>query len=166
MASVREKLTEAIQLGKAEQVRAILEEADATSLRSATGESPLHDAVRLGAKPAVFKLLLETTDISARDINGHTVTDLVFSDEQLDPDYETMVVNHTKAWILQGRVKELEKLLLSGWLFWPVTVEQAKNVSTELADFISRIPEFQVRTRCTQIFTKLKIKLIFFFFFL
>ncbi|XP_048754056.2 uncharacterized protein LOC125665462 [Ostrea edulis] len=143
MASVREKLTEAIQLGKAEQVRAILEEADATSLRSATGESPLHDAVRLGAKPAVFKLLLETTDISARDINGHTVTDLVFSDEQLDPDYETMVVNHTKAWILQGRVKELEKLLLSGWLFWPVTVEQAKNVSTELADFISRIPEFQ-----------------------
>ena len=36
------------------------------------------------------------------------------------------------------------KMLLSGWGFWPVTLEQAKNVSKGLADFISKLPELQV----------------------
>lgn len=39
---------------------------------------------------------------------------------------------------------ELEKLLLSGWVFWPVSVDQAKNVSAELCDFVSKIRDVQV----------------------
>lgn len=145
MASIREKLLEAIKAGKPEQVRAALKTADgSTPLRSATGESPLHEAVRLSATPEVFKILLEgIADFSARNIDGQTVADLVFSAENLDPDYETILVNHVKAWILRGRVDELEKLLLSGWVFWPVSVDQAKNVSAELCDFVSKIRDVQ-----------------------
>ncbi|XP_061179822.1 glutamic acid-rich protein-like [Saccostrea echinata] len=144
MASLWEKLVEAIEGSKTEQVRAALEAADSTApLRSTTGESPLHVAVRHRATPEVFKILLENTDFSARDVSGYTVADLVFSTEGLNPDYETILVNHIKAWILRGRVNELEKLLLSGWLFWPVTVEQARNVSKELEDFITNIRQFQ-----------------------
>lgn len=145
MASIREKLLEAIKAGKPEQVRAALKTADgSTPLRSATGESPLHEAVRLCATPEVFKILLEgIADFSARNIDGQTVADLVFSAENLDPDYETILVNHVKAWILRGRVDELEKLLLSGWVFWPVSVDQAKNVSAELCDFVSKIRDVQ-----------------------
>lgn len=146
MASIREKLLEAIKAGKPEQVRAALKTADgSTPLRSATGESPLHEAVRLCATPEVFKILLEgIADFSARNIDGQTVADLVFSAENLDPDYETILVNHVKAWILRGRVDELEKLLLSGWVFWPASVDQAKNVSAELCDFVSKIRDVQV----------------------
>lgn len=146
MASIREKLLEAIKAGKPEQVCAALKTADgSTPLRSATGESPLHEAVRLCATPEVFKILLEgIADFSARNIDGQTVADLVFSAENLDPDYETILVNHVKAWILRGRVDELEKLLLSGWVFWPVSVDQAKNVSAELCDFVSKIRDVQV----------------------
>lgn len=146
MASIRQKLLEAIKAGKPQQVREALKTADgSTPLRSATGEIPLHEAVRLSATPEVFKILLEgITDFSARNIDGQTVADLVFSTENLDPDYETILVNHVKAWILRGRVDELEKLLLSGWVFWPVSVDQAKNVSAELCDFISKIRDVQV----------------------
>lgn len=146
MASIREKLLEAIKAGKPEQVRAALKTADgSTPLRSATGESPLHEAVRLCATPEVFNILLEgIADFSARNIDGQTVADLVFSAKNLDPDYETILVNHVKAWILRGRVDELEKLLLSGWVFWPVSVDQAKNVSAELCDFVSKIRDVQV----------------------
>lgn len=146
MASIRQKLLEAIKAGKPQQVREALKTADgSTPLISATGEIPLHEAVRLSATPEVFKILLEgITDFSARNIDGQTVADLVFSTENLDPDYETILVNHVKAWILRGRVDELEKLLLSGWVFWPVSVDQAKNVSAELCDFISKIRDVQV----------------------
>lgn len=145
MASIRQKLLEAIKAGKPQQVREALKTADgSTPLRSATGEIPLHEAVRLSASPEVFKILLEgIADFSARNIDGQTVADLVFSTENLDPDYETTLVNHVKAWILRGRVDELEKLLLSGWVFWPVSVDQAKNVSAELCDFISKIRDVQ-----------------------
>lgn len=145
MASIREKLLEAIKAGKMEQVREVLKAVDSTTpLRSATGESPLHEAIKLRATPDIFKTLLESCDLSARDIDGQTVADLVFSAENLDPDFENILVNHVKARILQGRINELEKLLLSGWVFWPVSVEQARNVSPELAEFVTNIRESQV----------------------
>ena len=109
MASIREKLLEAIKAGKMEQVREVLKAVDSTTpLRSATGESPLHEAIKLRATPDIFKTLLESCDLSARDIDGQTVADLVFSAENLDPDFETILVNHVKARILQGRINELE----------------------------------------------------------
>ncbi|XP_062587859.1 uncharacterized protein LOC134249538 isoform X2 [Saccostrea cucullata] len=144
MTSLWEKLVEAIEGNKTEQVRAVFETAESTTpLRSATGESPLHVAVRHRTTPEIFKILLENTDFSARDVSGNTVADLVFSTEDLNPDFETILINHIKAWILRERINEVEKLLLSGWLFWPITVEQARNVSKELEEFIFNIRQFQ-----------------------
>ncbi|XP_022307221.1 uncharacterized protein LOC111113324 [Crassostrea virginica] len=144
MASIREKLLEAIKAGKMEQVREVLKAVDSTTpLRSATGESPLHEAIKLRATPDIFKTLLESCDLSTRNIDGQTVADLVFSAENLDPNFENILVNHVKARILQGQINELEKLLLSGWVFWPVSVEQARNVSPELAEFVTNIRESQ-----------------------
>ncbi|CAG2230551.1 unnamed protein product [Mytilus edulis] len=140
------KLYQAIKDKNINDVKELLNKGENSSVRNTDGSTYLHAAVQLGVPVDIFKLLLEKVDISIRGSDGQTVADLIstcnYSDEA-----ETALNLHVKELILKGDMDQLEKLCLSGWQVWPVTIEEAKAVSEDLEGFMSKLPEFQEKIK-------------------
>nr|KAG5709420.1 hypothetical protein BaRGS_029269 [Batillaria attramentaria] len=135
------KLYDAIKANDAEAVQTLLADADTdTSLRDSDGRTFLHNAVLTGADLPVLKALLDRVDISVRDAKGNTVLDLIFSGSYPESGAEAIEAK-VRELILGGGEEEVQRLLLSGWTLWPVTVEEAKEKSEELADQLEKLLE-------------------------
>ncbi|CAC5401923.1 unnamed protein product [Mytilus coruscus] len=140
------KLYQAIKDKNINDVKELLNKGENPSVRNTDGTTYLHAAVQLGAPVDIFKLLLEKVDISIRGSDGQTVADLISKCNY--PDEAEAILNlHIKELIMKGDMDQLEKLCLSGWQIWPVTIEQAKAVSEDLEGFMSKLPEFQAKIK-------------------
>ncbi|KAJ8313919.1 hypothetical protein KUTeg_008480 [Tegillarca granosa] len=137
------KLVQAVKANDLKEVQKLLQSGNAeTNVQDSTGKTLLHVVIESKASADIFKHLLDEVDIGIRDQDGNSVAELAFSD-QTSEDIKEVLTNFLKGQILSGNIDKLHKLLLSGWSVWPIQVEQAKNVSKELEEFVEKLPEFQ-----------------------
>lgn len=115
-------------------------------IRDAKGHTLLHKAVLTGADISILNVLLDNLDISVRDKNCQTALDLIF--DGFYPEAGAQVFkNKLKKLLLGGRKedqKQAKTLLLAGWTFWPMTVEEAKQKSADAARILEKLLKLQV----------------------
>ena len=138
-----DKFLEALKANDLQAVESLVRLGEDVNRRGIDGRTLLQTAVTEKVSVDILRFLLDKVDLTVRDSKGQSVVDLIFSGD-FSGEFEEAFVNFVKGEILNGQPERLERMLLSGWGFWPVTLEQAKNVSEELADFISKLPELQV----------------------
>ena len=141
--AMSDKFLEALKANDLQAVESLVRIGEDVNRRDIDGRTLLQTAVTEKVSVDILRFLLDKVDLTVRDSKGQSVVDLIFSGD-FSCEFEEAFVNFVKGEILNGQPERLERMLLSGWGFWPVTLEQAKNVSEELADFISKLPELQV----------------------
>lgn len=139
------KLYQAIKDKNTNDVKELLTNGENSSIRDKDGTTLLHAAVKLGAPVDIFKLLLNKVDMTIRSCDGQTVADLIFSKDYNCPaEAETVLKEHTLQEIMNAKSDKLEAMILSGWSYWPLTIDYARDTCQEVSDFMASLPEFQV----------------------
>ncbi|KAK3109002.1 hypothetical protein FSP39_020707 [Pinctada imbricata] len=136
------KLREAIEANDLPGVQSLVKLGEEVNKRGPDGKTVFQSAITDKVSPEILKFLLEEIDLTTRDENGDSVAEQIFKGN-FSADVEAAFITFVKGQILNGQPERLEKMLMSGWSFWPVSKEQARNVSTELEDFITKLPELQ-----------------------
>ncbi|XP_041365901.1 uncharacterized protein LOC121380929 [Gigantopelta aegis] len=137
-------LYKAIQADDLEAVKEALEIEEDLDKQDSEGHSFLHVAVNVKASLDIFKALLEKVNIGVRDVNGQTVLDLVVAQSYSEEAVEAIKKSIVKL-AEDDNTEKLLMLLMGGWNVWPITVEEAKQWSEDVQEFVEKLEPVQFK---------------------